>query len=92
MKNDLKIAFRNEEWVKENKLCIVAALIDMSQNFCITATKDWVDKHCPELLTKYTKFIVLPDKYGTVYGRFGHDFLEYKDENIGITYVYDDDE
>lgn len=42
-----------------------------------------------ELFTKYTKFIVLPDKYGIVYGRFGHDFLEYKDENIGITYVYD---
>ena len=90
MRDDLNIKFRNEEWVKENKLCVVESLVDMSSNYCITATKDWVEKNCPELLTKYTEFLREPDEDGYVYGRFGHEFLEYKEENIGITWQEDD--
>ena len=51
MRDDLNQTFRNEEWVKENKLCVVFTPIDMSQNYCITATKDWILKNCPDLLS-----------------------------------------
>lgn len=84
MANDLKIKFRNEEWVKENNLCVVMDLVDMSQNFCITATKEWVEKNCPKLLTEYTEFLRFPDEDGEVQGRFGHWFLEYEEDNFGI--------
>lgn len=87
MRNDLKIKFRNKEWVKENKLCVVFDFVDMSQNFCITTTKEWVENNCPKLLTEYTKFLRLPDENGEVQGQFGHWFLEYKEDNFGITEV-----
>lgn len=95
MMDDLNIKFRNEEWVKENKLCVVVSFVDMSQNFCITAKKSWVEENCPELLTKYTQFIrdyeEDDDEYSHVEGRFGHLFLDYEEENIGITWVDDED-
>ena len=84
MSNDLNIKFKDEEWIKENKLCIVADLVDMSTNFCITTTKEWVEQNCPELLTKYREFLRGPDEDGCVYGRFGHKFLEYEEGNVGI--------
>lgn len=49
--NDLKLAFDNNDWVKENKLCVNAGNIDMSSNYTITAPKEWVEQNCPELLT-----------------------------------------
>ena len=84
MCDDLNIKFNNEEWVKENKLCVVFDIVDMSFNFCITATKEWVEENCPDLLTKYTEFLRTPDKYGDIEGRFGHEFLEYNEDNFGI--------
>lgn len=86
--------FRNEEWVKENKLCVVASIIDMSQNFCITATKEWVEQNCPSLLTnpENEKFLMHPDKYGDVEGKFGPYFLEYEEDNIGIKWIEEDDD
>lgn len=92
MGNDLKLRFRNEDWVKENKLCVVESLVDMSTNFCITATREWVEENCPNLLTEHKQFLRYPDKWGDVYGRFGHEFLPYEECNIGVTFVYDDDE
>lgn len=92
MGNDYKLAFLNESFVRENKLCVVKDIIDMSVNFCITATKQWVMDNCPELLTKYTDFLRYPDEYGDVIGRFDNEFLEYDEENIGIQDVYIDDE
>lgn len=95
LEDDLNIKFQDEEWVKENRLCVVETIIDMSVNFCITATKEWVLNNCPVLLEeKYKKFIRYPgcweydfrDKEGKVYGRFSTEFLEYNEENIGITY------
>ena len=67
LRDDTNQTFRNEEWVKENKLCVVFTPIDMSQNYCITATKDWVLENCPDLLSdkEYdTRFIT--------YGRDGN--------------------
>lgn len=86
MRNDLAIRFRNEKWVKENELCVVESIVDMSSNFCITAKLEWVEKNCPDLLTKYTQFLRQPDEDGYVYGRFGHEFLPWAEENIGIEF------
>lgn len=93
MHDDLNIKFRSEKWAEENRLCIAARFIDMSQNFCVTATKEWVEKNCPELLTDYTQFLRYPDdEYGDVYGRFGDEFLPYEEENFGVTWIDLDDE
>lgn len=91
MRDDLNIKFNSKKWVKENKLCVVKALVDMSFNYCITATREWVEENCPSLLTQYTQFIRLPDEDGCVFGRFDHEFLDYNEKNIGIEYVEDKD-
>lgn len=87
MSNDYNIRFNDEEWVKDNKLCVVRDLVDMSTNFCITATKEWVENNCPSLLIEHIKYLRIPDEDGYAYGRFGHEFLEYCEENFGITEV-----
>lgn len=80
----------NEQWVSDNKLCVVFYIIDMSLNFLITATKSWVEQNCPTLLTKYTEFLRYPDKDGRIYGRFSHiEFLPYSEENFGTIFVND---
>lgn len=92
MKDDLNLQFRNKDWVLENKLCIVEQIVDMSINFCVTATEEWVKSNCPCLLEeKYKKFLRFPNKNGIVTGRFEDEFLEYKPENFGITEsIYED--
>jgi len=85
LSNDNCLSFEDEEWVKKNKLCVICQPIDMSVNFCITTTEEWVEKNCPELLTKYTEFLRFPDEEDdVVYGKFGTEFLQYSEENIGI--------
>ena len=91
MSNDLQIKFNNEDWIEENKLCVVKTFVDMSCNFCITATKDWVKKNCSKLLTDYKQFLRFPDEDDEVHGRFGTLFLEYCEENIGLEDRGDDD-
>lgn len=91
-KDDCTINFDNEDWVKENRLCVVFSLVDMSFNYCITATKKWVLDNCPELLTKYTQFLRFPDESdGIIYGNFGTEFLNYSEANIGVHFqdIYD---
>lgn len=87
MDDDCNLAFENEAWVIQNNLCVVMSFVDMSVNFCITTTEEWVQHNCPELLTKYTNFLRQPDEDGDVYGRFGHEFLPYEKENIGVHFV-----
>ena len=41
----------NDEWCKEQKICVKVGSIDMSCNFCITAPRSWVEQNCPECLT-----------------------------------------
>lgn len=84
LRNDLQICFNNEDWIEKNKLCVVKTLIDMSQNFCVTATKEWVENNCPKLLTEYKQFLRYPDENGYVYGQYGDEFMEYSEDNIGI--------
>lgn len=74
----------NEDWIKANKLCVVKTLIDMSCNYCITATKEWVENNCPSLLTKHRQFLRFPNECDDVHGNFGTLFKEYDDENIGL--------
>ena len=86
--NKYYIQFRDESWIEENRLVVVESLVDMSMNFCITATRDWVEQNCPELLSTYKEFIRQPDEDDEApYGRFGCPFLEYKEENIGYHYA-----
>lgn len=88
MGDDLNLKFRDKEWIKENKLVVVESLVDMSSNFCITATKKWVEENCPELLSTYEKFIRKSDEDEEVpYGRFSCPFLKYEEENIGYHYA-----
>ena len=41
--DDCKLQFEDTSWLMANQLCVVANLIDMSVNFCITAPKKWVE-------------------------------------------------
>lgn len=88
--DDSKLIFLNEDWVNENKLCVSANFIDMSISFRITSTKEWVEKNCPELLTTYQEFIRVQDKDENIKDRFGYDFLEYSNENIGVKLIDDE--
>lgn len=94
MSDDFNIAFSNEQWVKDNRLCVVETIVDMSSNYCITTTKDWVLNNCPSLLTDYKQFLRFKDKFSDIYiyGRFGCKFLEYTEENIGVEFRLDKDE
>lgn len=87
MKDDVDIIFRDESWVKKNGLIVVESIVDMSLNYCITATKEWVQLNCPELLTKYTQFIRYSEDDDLPEGRFGCPFLEYNEDNIGYHYA-----
>jgi hypothetical protein len=62
--DDFNQSFRNDEWCKENKLCVYYGMIDMSTNYTISAPREWVEKNCPELLTddEYT-YITQQSKY-----------------------------
>ena len=52
--------FNKDEWCKENKLCVLAGNIDMSQNWCIAAPIEWIEKNLPKILTdeEYTYYIL----------------------------------
>lgn len=80
------IAFENKQFVEDNELCVVCSIVDMSMNYCITAKRSWVEKKCPQLLTKYARFLRYPKDNGTVRGQFGNIFKSYSKENIGRFY------
>ena len=54
MEDDLKLKFEDYEWCKENKLCVIMNMIDMSIDFLIAAPKSWVLENCPDLLSDKT--------------------------------------
>lgn len=76
---------RNEEWVKENKICVVTFPVDMSIDFMVTAPRSWVEKVCPALLLEENnKFIKHPEEgEETPAGNFQGYFLPYTEEYIG---------
>lgn len=77
--------FNNVAFCKQNKLCVVAGTIDMSENWCVTASKEWVLNFCPELLDgkEYT-YIVYVYANGRRYEKEERgdcsQFLRYRDE------------
>lgn len=77
--------FSNDKWCKENELCVVNGLIDMSENWCIAAPREWVRQNMPDLLEdkEYTYFIIRHSASGDE--RFEHvahssDYLRQPDE------------
>ena len=54
-------------------------------NYCITSSKEWVEKNCPRLLTHYQQFLRKPED-NIVYGHWGTEFLKYIPENFGSRY------
>lgn len=44
--------FSDDKWLKENKLVCVKSFVDMSLNFCISASRNWVKENCPKLLSE----------------------------------------
>ena len=49
--SDFNQSFKDDDWCKENKLCVYCGTVDMSTNYTISAPREWVEKNCPELLT-----------------------------------------
>lgn len=56
----------NDQWCKEQKICVKVGNIDMSCHFCITAPKSWVEENCPECLTddEYDVNFIIYDNNG----------------------------
>lgn len=82
----VKGRFNDEKWVKKNKLCVVAGLIDMSFNWCITAPCAWVEKNCPKLLTDETYTYETITRYmgeetTTQHVKHYSDFVKHPDED-----------
>lgn len=46
--------FSDPDWCKENKLAVKFGNIDMSEHYCISASREWVEKNCPDLLSDKT--------------------------------------
>lgn len=44
----------HNNWCREQKICVYYGNIDMSTNYCVTATREWVEKNCPQLLSDDT--------------------------------------
>ena len=44
----------HNNWCREQKICVYYGNIDMSTNYCVTATREWVEKNCPQLLSDGT--------------------------------------
>ena len=84
-----KHQFSNDEWCKENKLCVYVGNIDMSVNWCITATREWVKENMPDLLScgGYTYETILYHKGKTIHQfNVGHysDFIRNPNEDGDI--------
>jgi len=83
--------FMNDDWCKENELCVYCGFIDQSFNYTISAKKEWVEKNCPELLTKYSVFVIStgPNKDIPDYDYWYQPFRKYCEENFGCEF-YDE--
>lgn len=79
--SDLNQAFRNDEWAKENKLCIYCGPIDMSMNYTIAAPRKWVEENCPELLTddEYIYYTIIHKPKKKLLG--GYKYVDVKEEH-----------
>lgn len=82
LSNDINQSFRNDEWCKENKLCVYYGWVDMSCNYTVSAPREWVEKNCPELLTddEYVYYIMVHrPKKKKLFG--GYEYEDVKEEH-----------
>ena len=72
-----------DKYCKDNGLIVGLAIIDMSLNFCVTATDEWVQENCPTLLDERNrKFLRELDEDGS----FGYPCLSEKEFEPGLYY------
>ena len=94
--DDLNQTFRNDKWAKENKLCIYYGNIDMSQNYTISAPREWVEKNCPELLTndEYTYYETIQKAKKKLFGGYKYvkERVEHKKKYRSFVWLFGDDE
>jgi len=98
---DLDKYLHNEEWIKENKLCVMEDIVNgddvlkfnctPSLSFCISTTEEWVKDNCPKLLTECRDLLRFADEDGIVRNKYDSLcwFLEYKEENIGLKWSFE---
>ena len=85
MIDEEKPVFLNEDWVKENKLCVIVVPFIMDIYFFVTAKREWVEKNCPSILAEYSNYMIVPDENGEVLDPMCGRYKTYCEENIGIT-------
>lgn len=89
---DLQIT---DEWCKKNKLVAKVGTIDMSVNWCITTTRQWVEENCPDLLSDNSFDIVFlrtirDEKTNTIVEKefvstyYYKDFLRFPEEDGNV--------
>lgn len=88
LKDDLKQRFQNDKWCKEQEICVVFCIVDMSYNYNVTAKKSWVFENCPELFDDENKrFICVPEEDCELPDcNLDGYFLEYCPDNFGVHY------
>lgn len=79
-----KPVFLNEDWVKENKLCVIVVPFIMDMYFFVTAKREWVEENCPSILDEYDAYLGTPNEDGEVQTPFYDNYLTYSEDNIGI--------
>lgn len=84
--NDISSVF-DDEWAKENEVCITMECFNTFIKFYITATKDWVEKNYPTLLTEHKEYLKYPDDENNTYTTKKNKYLKYEPENFGV-FVY----
>lgn len=93
--------FEDDNWCKENKLVVVCTLLDMSLNFNIIATREWIERNCPYIIGSRFDYTDKLER-GSLWdepvnklekdlylGFWGH-FLPYREENYGVWYEMTD--
>ena len=96
LRDDLNQKLRSDAWAKENKLCICYGFIDMSQNYTVSAPREWVEKNCPELLTdeEYTYYTIIQRPKKNLFGKvkYVEERIENKKKYSDFVYKPDDGE
>lgn len=90
--DDLKQAFANDNWCKENKLCVTCQVIDMSFGYAISAPREWVEKNCPELLTNDEYTYTVLSQWGDGKGGWITEEKEERKKYSDFVYVPDEGE
>lgn len=81
--------FSDPDWCKENKLAVKFGNIDMSEHYCISTSREWVEKNCPDLLSDKTfdYTIITHSANGTETNTHTNsfaNFLRYPDEDGNV--------